>query len=158
IATYARNLLLNWLVLIPLLMAVLLMPQIGMALVAVSPVDNVTKFLLQQARAPSWSVFGYGVTPDWLAFGLGGLALLTAMAFVGYNGPYAMQARGRKLRGQVAFLCWCLLPVMIAAICFSLSWAWFSRRGLEASYFSIYRFAIAGAGLRALAWLFSLPI
>jgi hypothetical protein len=145
IATYARNLLLNWLVLIPVLMTVLLTPHIGMALVALSKSGAFTTYLDENLEPAAC-----------VAFLLAAIALIWAMIYVGYNRPSSASAYGRKLRGQAAFLGYCLLPLMFAAIFFSLSWAWFSRIK-DAEELPYWEFAVAGATLRIIGWAFLLP-
>jgi Patatin-like phospholipase len=147
VATYARNLLLNWLVLIPLLMAVLLTPHIGLALVALAPSGIFTSIL-----DANWA------TAACTAFLFAAFALIRAMIYVGYNRPSSVRAFGRVPAGQADFLLRCLLPLMLAAIFFSLSWAWLSHGKLpEALYFPYWHFAIAGAILRVVGWVFLLP-
>src|SRR5437867_4210396 len=97
IATYARNLLLNWLVLIPLLMAVLLTPHIGLALVALAPSGTITSIL-----DANWA------TAACTAFLFAAFALIRAMIYVGYNRPSSVRAYGRVPAGQADFLLRCL--------------------------------------------------
>jgi hypothetical protein len=147
IATYARNLLLNWLVLIPLLMAVLLTPHIGLALVALAPSGIITPILHE-----NWA------TAACMAFLFAAFALIRAMIYVGYNRPSSVRAYERVPAGQADFILRCLLPLMLAAIFFSLSWAWLLHGKLpESPVFPGWQFAVAGAMLRMIGWAFLLP-
>jgi hypothetical protein len=161
IATYARNLLLNWLVLIPLLMAVLLTPHIGLALVALAQSGEFTSRL-----------GAHSMTAACVAFLLAALTLIWAIGYVGYNRPSSVKAYGRKRADQGEFLRYCLVPLMLAAIFFSLSWAWSSHGKDSAAILPTWelriagatlliappgQFAIAGAILRLAGWVFLLP-
>lgn len=123
---YLRNLMLNWLVLIPLLLAILMLPRLCVAIVALDPWLRGEPFL--------------GMSPNvqmglLLLFGLG-LSIWT-FAYTGLHQPSARKARalraGKHLsqlppsRGaddQIHFLKWCWTPLMISAVCLSAFWAW----------------------------------
>jgi hypothetical protein len=107
IAIYLRNLLLNWLVLIPLMLAVLAIPRFCLAVV--------------RASAPAWC--------KWL-FLIGGLLTSgLAIGYMGINRPSAgdsLKAGSywRTHNTQGNFLCWCLLPLTLSAVCLTTFWAW----------------------------------
>lgn len=105
IATYFRNLLLNWLVFIPLLVAVAGSPCLYYALV---------RWFALPEQVPAC------LPPTLFGVGAAALALMVA---------YSVVARPSKnckacTPGRVWFHCLCLLPAIIAALCFSLAWAW----------------------------------
>ena len=100
-ATYLRNLLLNWLVSLPLLCLVLLLPRVYIRLLQHTP--------------PPWllSVLMVAVV---LLVGIG-------LIYVGMDRPSA----GGRDRDQAHFLRGCLLPLGIAVLLISLGWAWLHR-------------------------------
>jgi hypothetical protein len=98
IAIYIRNLFLNWLVFIPLLLAVLMIPRIGVATVLHS--------------RPEWT----WLEPLTLFFGI-----ISALVGVGYAGYYLPRKDARR-SSQSRFLIYCLLPLILA--CISLTYFW----------------------------------
>jgi len=97
VATVVRNILLNWLVLLPLLAAVLMAPRILLALVVQYP----------------WLPFGYLLYPS--------AALLAAgVAYMVIDLPSAGNARWTQTR----FLLFGWAPLLLSAVGFSLYWAW----------------------------------
>jgi hypothetical protein len=113
VATVARNLLLNWLVLLPLLAAALLLPRLYFAITMLGTQDWIDRDGLLWW---SWWL---------LLFGAG--LLTVAMAYVGWNLPSA----GNRQRGQTLFLVYCFGPMCLATGAFTLYWAW--SRALDAS-------------------------
>jgi len=105
-ATYIRNLLLNWLVLIPVLIAVLAIPRLLVALYEGGP------------RAGGWPV---------LLLVVGFLLNVLALAYIGYERPSHRDSRGKDRqggRGQGAFLGWCLSALVGSALLFTIYWRW----------------------------------
>jgi hypothetical protein len=102
VATYFRNLLLNWLVLIPLLAAVLTIPWIYVAVLMINPPP-------------------YTLTP----LLLGAVCLIIGVAYMGINLPSGGRARG----DEKSFLWFCLLPLVLGAILMTTHWAWFTHYG-----------------------------
>jgi hypothetical protein len=100
VATYLRNLLLNWLILIPLLAAALTVPWIYVSVLMTNPPPK---------------------TP--LPFVLGALFLIVAVAYMGFNLPSS--AKGRH-GNEKRFLLFCLLPLFLGALCLTTYWAWFT--------------------------------
>ena len=113
VSTVARNLVLNWLVLIPLLAAALLLPRLYFALTMLGTQDWIDRDDLLW-----WS---------WWLFLVGTGLLVVAFLYVGWNLPSA----GNRQRGQSGFLAYCLGPLCIATGAFTLHWAW--SRALDAS-------------------------
>jgi hypothetical protein len=113
VAIFCRNLLLNWLVLVPLLAAVLLVPRIGVVLARRQPSDGAV-------QAVFWGAVVAGVV---------------AIAFIIANRPSLVSAtKGRpvsrwpaRLQGQGPFLWLCLLPLAAMAIAVTLVWYWMVR-------------------------------
>ena len=102
VATYFRNLLLNWLVLIPLLAAVLTIPWIYAAILMTNP-------------PPDTSI------PLWL----GTVCLVIGVTYMGINLP----SSGVACWSQTRFLWLCLSPLFLAAVFITTYWAWFTHHG-----------------------------
>jgi hypothetical protein len=124
VATVLRNLLLNWLVLLPLMAAVLAVPRILYKLVSDTP-DNPWSYLLS------------------VSAGL----LVVAVAYMVVDLPSAGDAR----LSQKSFLLFCLAPLVLASIGFVLFWAWQGYLESEPSVagFVWYGIVIMGAGVIA---------
>ncbi len=138
IGTYLRNLLLNWCVLLPLLAAMLTVPWFYTATLMLSP--------------PPYSVYPL------LA---GGLCIAMSVAYMGLNLPCG----GNRRWSQNRFLFFCLLPMLLAAICITLHWAWwrYYERPLIAWRFfgwtefrSEYPFVLFGVVMHLISWATSL--
>ena len=113
ISTVARNLVLNWLVLIPLLAASLLVPRLYFALTMLGTQDWVDRSDLLW-----WS---------WWLLLVGAGLLTAALIYVGWNLP----SGGNGQRGQSEFLGYCFGPFCVATAGFTLYWAW--SRALDAA-------------------------
>lgn len=109
-----RNILLNWLVLIPLFLAVLLLPILAWNLV---DLDS-----SQVSAAALWFIF-------FTALATGGLAT----AYIGYDLPNA----GNQRRSTNVFLVASLLPISVSAIQFNIFWAWLPQGDPSASFWKI---------------------
>jgi hypothetical protein len=144
VATYLRNLFLNWLVLVPLLVGVLAIPLLLSAIVAWYP-----------ERVGSVVQTGLGLVLGVIAFGCGALAV----HYVHANRPEALgKTEGTGLddrkRGQRDFLSRCLLPLLVAVL-FStilLAWSVTALQG-ELSEISWGVFAGLGALVHLCGWL-----
>jgi hypothetical protein len=97
-AIYIRNLFLNWLVFIPLLLAVLMIPRIGVAAVLHSK--------------PEWT---------WLEPLTLLLGIISGLVGIGYAGYHLPRQDARK-SSQSQFLAFCLLPLVVACISFTYFW------------------------------------
>ncbi|HVF54983.1 MAG TPA: patatin-like phospholipase family protein [Pyrinomonadaceae bacterium] len=120
IAIYIRNLLLNWTVLIPLLLSVLMIPRIINAFVLSNP-DK-----LSDALGLARSVIPTGCLV------LGTLLCGYSIAFIRLNRPSSGAALRpgsfwAKRRGQRSFLKYCLLPLALSAALLTTYWAWHKR-------------------------------
>ncbi len=138
VATYLRNLLLTWFALVPLLAAALMVPWIYACVLMSHPAPG--------TRFPLWA-------------GMACVAL--SVAYMGLSLPCG----GNLRRGQGYFLVYCLLPLLLAAICMTAWWAWFTRLGgrLPAWGFfgltephTVVPFLAVGVGMHLLSWLGSL--
>ena len=149
IATYLRNLFINWLVWLPLLSAVLLLPRFVISIAAHQPHDSL------------WEV--------WTAF-LTGFGLVSlALAYIHLCLPSIRSLFGevphffKNRQGQEAFLRWCLGPLLIAAFLLTSAWAWLanSEKSLLPSLSPLHEwssfliFLIIGALVHTLGWAFT---
>jgi hypothetical protein len=109
LATMARNLLLNWLVLLPLLAAVLLLPRIYLAIVTI--VDQ------NVIAPPGQPCMPADAAPFWLA-------LLSLTMFVVAIGYVVMNFVGRgDSWSQMRFLSFVLAPTLIGTVALTLFWS-----------------------------------
>ncbi len=135
-ATYMRNLILNWLVLIPLLAAILTVPWIY------------TSVLMRNQYTLHWLIPG-------------GIFGAIGIAYMGFNLPCG----GNKRGSQSLFLLLCLFPILLSAICLTIHWAWFrcyerplpvwSFLGLTKAHESV-GFIYLGIAIHVLSWVCSL--
>jgi hypothetical protein len=111
VAITLRNLLLNWLVLLPLLAAALMVPRVSVILVRLG-----TRPWFQAREG--WLL----PAMFWGSAALGAIAV----AFIGASRSEAEERRPipPRLRGQRPFLLLCLLPLYLMAVLLSLYWAW----------------------------------
>ncbi len=124
IATALRNMLLNWLVLIPFLAAALLCPELFRRLLLADQ-DLISKYTS-------------------VALALGFSAGVIGTAFIMYNLP----SFGDGRNGERRFLTYCMLPLMISAMSMSLWWGW--QSGTDVSRISALYFAFFGASMHSL--------
>jgi hypothetical protein len=119
VATYLRNLVLNWLMLVPLLVAVLMIPLLCVAVVRANP-DT------------------FFQTDNWFRLGILGLGFFLAaiaIAYISVNLP-SVGGAGEERNGclcshkdQSGFLWLCLLPLVGSAIALTTYWAWYRQPG-----------------------------
>jgi hypothetical protein len=144
LATYVRNLFLNWLVLLPPLVGLLSIPYLLVAAVA-------------------WTPAGYGpalqggliVLFAILAFG----GAAAAVRYVHANRPFSPNNKDDeiidpKLRPK-EFLKKCLVPLVVAAVAASLCWAWLERHLDDrwTGWLLVGAFALIGALVHLSGWL-----
>ena len=106
LATLARNLLLNWLVILPLLAAVLLVPRLYYAVVSAIESGLVAGPCLAAREPPVWllaaSLAGFSAAAGY-----------TALNFIGFGARWP----------QTRFLGWFLLPLLLGAVAATLFWS-----------------------------------
>ena len=147
VAIYLRNLLLNWIVFIPLLLALVALPRLIVSLTRASTNPTMLQF----------SVFGRVFDLYWrhLFLALGFVLLVWALAYIIFNRPSLREELRqnspfwRRMSSQKWFLFLCLLPLTISAFCLTTYWAWSSQpqRLLKLSVFAL--------ASTVLAWLIS---
>jgi hypothetical protein len=120
IAIYLRNLILNWLILIPLMAAVLIIPRVCIDVVKLSPDEKFAPIVFFM----NWQWhFGHYST---ILLVVGFVLAVIAIDYVNANLPIT----GNN-RDQGTFLRWCLLPLLCSAIALTTAWAWFRNSHQE---------------------------
>ncbi|HHT9108849.1 MAG TPA: patatin-like phospholipase family protein, partial [Candidatus Wunengus sp. YC64] len=123
IAIYLRNLFLNWLAFIPLLLAALIIPRFCVAVILSQP--------------PKWIINSFLI--------VGAIAVVITIYYIGINCP----SNNEGNKGQPHFMRWCLLPLTLSAISFTIFWAWYPKE----NNLSILYFIGFGALLHFIGWL-----
>jgi hypothetical protein len=192
IGIYLRNLLLNWIVFIPLLMAVLMIPRLVITLTLIQPVEDPKPLAasrvitdvtggrqispdelrqkvkgLDKIPEASWQVYepqplftnfldsGRDLYHRHLLLLAGFLLGVWALGYIGFNRPGAREVLRERSRfwrtrsDQGSFLIWCLLPLVLSAVCLTTYWAWareVETRASDAVYFIAFGvlFTLAG--------------
>lgn len=113
-ATYLRNLIINWFAIVPLLLAVLMIPRFGMA---IPPMDT---------RGHLWILLAAGF-----------LCTTIPIAYICLNLPTVREALKHHRHfftdreQQDGFLRWCLLPLLASAFLLTTAWAWLRNSGTD---------------------------
>ena len=139
---YLRNLTLNWMVLLPLLMIPLLGPRWIIAFAQLNP---------KQAPLPDWA------NPALCIVGLG-LAVM-ALIYLHLCRPTLREYRQNNwwqtLETQAWFLRACLAPLILSVGCLTTAWAWFRNGGGSVDQITLRHAILGGALLHTGSWLFS---
>jgi hypothetical protein len=124
VATVLRNIVLNWLVLLPLLAAILMLPRLFWAVIATYPLIENNYILVTSAALAA-----------------------VAVAYMVVDLPSAGDARFSQRR----YLLFELSPILLSAVGFSLYWAWQGDLASEPSPagYVMYGIAIMAAGVCA---------
>jgi hypothetical protein len=130
IATMLRNLLLNWLVLIPLLAAAALLPRFQLALI----------HILEQEPSSAVSTLR---SPDVWALAIAAVAFAAALVHVIRNLP----GYGNRGASERAFVLQCLVPLSVAVLALTCYWAVWTQRAVEER-----TFVVAASLLNAAVW------
>src|SRR6266496_428431 len=151
LAIYLRNLFLNWLVFIPLLLAALMLPRLIVAMTLAQPEIEDQAYWIVSLGGYTTNLYGRHVL---LALGL--LLGVWALAYMIFNRPgirEELRQRSRFWRSratQRGFLVYCLLPFVASALCLTTYWAWSSERSKARS---VGLFALFGVVFTFLGWL-----
>ncbi len=132
LGTILRNVILIWLVLVPLLAAVLMLPRLYLSLLG-------------------WATNSTGSTLPTVLVVLGGALLAWAVAYIAATIPSSTTAR----RGQGKFLAFCLLPLLLGLGSLTIYWAAVSGRAAGAGRNPLpvfVDFLWFGAVVHLLAW------
>jgi hypothetical protein len=149
IGIYLRNLLLNWMVFIPLLLSVLTLPRfiVSITTTTSSPTPW-TRF-----QTP----FGiYDLYSRHFFLATGFIFLVWALAYIMFNRPTLKEELRqaspfwRRKTSQGWFLSLCLLPLSIAGFCLTTYWAWSSQNLKLPKHLD--RFIIFSVLVTLLAW------
>ncbi|MBS0169183.1 MAG: patatin-like phospholipase family protein [Nitrospira sp.] len=139
---YLRNLTLNWMVLLPLLIFPLLVPRLMIALTQLTP---------RTAGLPDWATSGL------LIVGLG-LAVM-ALIYLHLCRPALREFRRDpwqiKLETQSWFLRACLAPLILSVGCLTIAWAWYRNGDGTLEHFTTQQAIVGGAVIHTGSWLFS---
>ena len=129
VATFLRNLVIMWLMMLPLLATILLLPWMAL--------DTLQNPSVRQL---------VGDHPTW-CWGLGCLCLFAAIAYIGVHRPSA----GNRRATEGSFFAWCLVPFGLASILLTL----FARIGYQNGVpdFTWSRYVILGALVNTLGWV-----
>ncbi len=133
VATVARNLLLNALVLIPLLAAALLVPRFYFALTDLGSQEWIDRTSL-------------GAFSSWLA--IAAIALITISLIYSV---VDLPSGGNRQASQRAFLTWCQAPLCVGVAALTLYWAW--SRELNAEPVSLRVLLLLGVVVHVAVWL-----
>lgn len=152
VGIYLRNLLLNWVVFIPLLLSVLILPRLIVAL-TIAPQQTTSWLNIPTPRGD------FGLHGRHLFLAGGFVFVVWALTYIMFNRPTVREELRqasvfwRRKTTQRSFLNLCLLPLSLAAFCLTTYWAWSSQNKQlpkDLSWFLIF-------GLLAcfIAWLLS---
>ena len=139
---YLRNLHLNWMVLLPLLMMPLLMPRWIIALTQL----NDTKTPLSTVAVPCLLIIGLGLA-------------VMALIYLHLCRPTLQEYRrntwAQRLETQGWFLLACLGPLIGSVLCLTTAWAWFRNGGGTLDTVTLNHAILGGALVHTGSWLFS---
>ena len=139
---YLRNLHLNWMVLLPLLMLPLLLPRWVIALARL----NTPNEQLTTAAVPALLLTGLGLAV---------MALIYLHLCRPALRPYRLNTRWRCLEQQQWFLLACLVPLVGATLCLTTAWAWFRNAGGLMGQFTFSQSVVGAALIHTGSWLFA---
>lgn len=149
IAIYLRNLLLNWVVFIPLLLSVITVPRFIIAITITEPKPE--KWTAINTPLGNFEIFSRHF---FLAAGF--ILVVWALAYIMFNRPTLKEELRqaspfwRRKTSQGWFLTLCLLPLSVAAFCLTTYWAWSSQNGELPKEWT--RFILFGALVTFLSW------
>jgi Patatin-like phospholipase len=151
VGIYLRNLLLNWMVFIPLLLAVLLVPRLLVAITMGQPTNPEPLF---DPGEPG----GFQFHGRYFFLVLGSILGVWALAYIDFNRPglgerlRRVSPRWRRRTDQRSFLRFCLVPLVGAAALLTLYFAWSTE---QSDPKNLDDFAIFGVIFVLAGWLIS---
>lgn len=149
VAIYLRNLLLNWMVFIPLLLSVLTLPRFIVSITITNPHPDPLRTI--NTPLGSFELFGRH-----LFLAVGFAFTVWGLAYIMFNRPTLKEELRlasqfwRRKTSQGWFLTLCLLPLSIAAFCLTTYWAWSSQNQVLPKHWE--RFVLFGVLATVLAW------
>jgi GNAT superfamily N-acetyltransferase len=142
VGIYLRNLLLNWLVLLPLLMTALLAPRALSALVQL----NARGQELPKAVIVATLLLGVGF-------------VVIALIYLHLCRPHLHELRVRygfqRLETQAWFLKACLAPLLLSTLCLTVSWAWFRNADGGHAQLPVAPTVLGALVIHVGSWLFT---
>ncbi|HEV2691089.1 MAG TPA: hypothetical protein VGV35_21180, partial [Bryobacteraceae bacterium] len=136
VATVGRNMILNWLVLIPLIMAVLILPLLYLIAVTIGSFPVTDTF----RNVALWLGAGFGA---W------------ATAYIGFHVPTLNRPKEGDVtppKGtETSFVLFALAPFFLSALFLTLHWAWYMQAN-QVNY-TFVQFCVFGAGVFAIGSL-----
>jgi Patatin-like phospholipase len=164
VATYVRNLILNWFIFIPLLGLVLTVPWIYISVLMIEPPPL--------TDVPLWAGSAFLLIAI-VVMGLSRFPLQRRSngGDKGVTRSEAAETSAKALtvdfqgHGQAYFLTFCLAPLFISAVLLTTHWAWFTRYGRQLPTYSFLRltpphpsvlFICFGIVIHIVAWFLSL--
>lgn len=131
-ATYVRNLVLNWFIIIPLLIAVLALPRLVSTLFFTNIFDAFTPYAPQfLLPVLDWLALHNG----WILFYAGLGAFFTGLVYLGLRRPRVNRYRRSGKGGDDAeFRRFCLIPLTAGATFFAASWAIYKTLSPDGPY------------------------
>ena len=152
IGIYLRNLILNWMVFIPLLLGVLMLPRMLVAITIAPSGEQHSLDLI-----PGSGSFPFPGRYWFLIVGL--LLTIWSISYIMFNRPTVREELRqaspvwRRRSTQRYFLRWCLLPLATAAFCLTTYWIWsVQSEALPKSFAALVGF---GAVTTSGAWVVS---
>ena len=112
VGTYLRNLLLNWLVFVPLLAVMLLVPRLSTALL-----------MLQPGTAMAYVPAGIALILGWISIAVMA-ASRPSLCRTEKPGAKPASRLPKRFREQSWFLVLCLFPLWLSGVSATLAWAW----------------------------------
>ncbi len=162
LAIYVRNLLLNWSVIVPLLLAFLLIPRFHVAAILVNPpepvIEDIKFFVFPQignylSAIPYAEVINLRHLLLLVGFAFGAWAI----AYMGFSRPglrnnlIEKNPRWKERMGQRGFVKYCLIPLAISGFLLTTYWAW-KNNDSEKTW---WHFATGGALMSLVGMLWS---
>ncbi len=152
VATMVRNLLLNWIVVVPLMLSALLLPRLAVS-------------ALRVGSAPDRDILSIFHIPDaslvWALYAIGFLLGMMAIRHVHRNRPNLFRLPPPSAeRSQQAFLARCLIPLVLSATALTLAW-WLAEEvwdpaaasGASLQNRTLLWFALSGLAMHLFGWL-----
>ncbi|MGH7232224.1 MAG: patatin-like phospholipase family protein, partial [Nitrospiraceae bacterium] len=150
IATYLRNLFVNWFIWLPLLLVILMLPRLILAITAYTPADP--------------------LAPVAMLLGSGFVLVVLALAYICLSLPSVRKELDdyqhvfRHRESQECFLRWCLAPLLVSASFLTTAWAWLRNAQHvrldelpfvhdQPSWEPVLVFVIIGVFVHLLGWL-----
>ncbi|HKP10819.1 MAG TPA: hypothetical protein VJZ91_01870, partial [Blastocatellia bacterium] len=143
VGTVFRNLILIWLVMVPLIAAFLMIPRIAVAVVAYGRPQTYQALTASTDAAPGSASQSDAAGPAvaeaqpaaagqprlrvwrWALFGLGNFFTVWALVYMGLHRPSTSHSRA----GQGRFLIFCLTPMFLASAALTTFWMWNRLQG-----------------------------